>query len=273
MPALNGLRILVPESRELDLFTTMLEAAGATAVRCPLVQILPLEDTSAAARWIEHCIEGMFDDLILLTGEGLRHLLAISGPRRGEFIAALQHMRLIVRGPKPARALREVGVAKFLSAPVPTSGGVLTVFGAGALPGRKIAVQLYPGQGAAHMVSALRARGAEVMDITPYRYAADAETQFVAEIIRDLAAGKMDVIVFTASLQIERLLRVARDSGLDQALAQGLARTAIAAMGPVVQDALRKYGLHSAIQPETSFHMKPLVRAIIKWRAEQPPPA
>src|SRR5262249_19370517 len=71
-------RILVPESRELDLFAHMLEAEGATAVRCPLVTILDLEDTSPVDAWVKHLIAGEFDDLILLTGEGLRRILSVA---------------------------------------------------------------------------------------------------------------------------------------------------------------------------------------------------
>src|SRR3954468_23975708 len=110
MGALSGLKILVPESRELDLFAAMLEAEGAVTLRCPLVQILDLEDSSDAETWIGRCIAGDFDDLILLTGEGLRRLLALSGTRHEALVAALRRLRTITRGPKPARALREIGL-------------------------------------------------------------------------------------------------------------------------------------------------------------------
>ena len=71
-------RILVPESRELDLFARMLEAEGATALRCPLVTILDLDDPSPVEAWLAHLLASEFDDLILLTGEGLRRILAVA---------------------------------------------------------------------------------------------------------------------------------------------------------------------------------------------------
>jgi uroporphyrinogen-III synthase len=265
MGTLQGLKILVPESRELDLFAAMLEGEGAIALRCPLVRILPLHDTADAARWIDLCRDGAFDELILLTGEGLRHLLAISGSNCEAFIAALRRQRITVRGPKPTRALREIGLAPDVTAPAPTSEGVLETFGDADLAGRRIGVQLYPGQGGEKMVSALRRRGAEVFTVTPYRYATEAESGLVAGFIQALAAGEIDVIAFTASLQIERLMWVAKESGLEAELKKGLARTAIASIGPVMQDALQKYGLEAQIQPEGSYHMKPLARAIARW--------
>src|SRR4029079_8138670 len=80
MGALDGLTILVPESRELDLFAGMLETQGAHALRCPLVQIVDLEDGTEAQDWIGQMIAAPFDYTVLLTGEGLRRLLTLSGP-------------------------------------------------------------------------------------------------------------------------------------------------------------------------------------------------
>jgi uroporphyrinogen-III synthase len=264
MKTLQGMRILVPESRELDLFATMLGAEGAVALRCPMVRILPLHDAADASLWIDRCRDGAFDELILLTGEGLRHLLEIAGDRRDSFIAALRRLRITVRGPKPTRALRELGLSPDVTAPVPTSEGVLDTYGDGDLSGRRIGVQLYPGEGGERMVAALRRRGAEIFTVTPYRYASEAETAEVAGYIHRLAAGEVDVVAFTASLQIERLMWVAKECGLEAELKAGLARTPIASIGPVVQAALQKYGLDAAVQPETSYHLKPLVRAIAK---------
>jgi len=266
MPALDGLHILVPESRELDLFASMLEAEGATTLRCPLVQILDLEDRSEADRWIDEFIADPFDDLVLMTGEGLRRLLALSGARRDGFIATLSRTRTLTRGPKPARALREIGLAPGLAAKQPTSQGVLDTLAKDHLEGRRIGVQIYPGAGTQPLIAALRARGAEAFPVTPYRYASEAENEQVADIIRRLASASIGMVVFTASLQIDRLFEVARSAGSESELLKGLASTPIAAIGPVVEDALGKLGLTAAVRPETSFHLKPLVRAIAAWR-------
>src|SRR6185437_16224453 len=108
---LAGRRILVPESRELDLFARMLEERGAEAVRCPLVTIHDVEDPAPVEAWLKRLGAEAFDDLILLTGEGLRRLLGVA--RRGgmerQVVAALGKLRTITRGPKPARVLRELG--------------------------------------------------------------------------------------------------------------------------------------------------------------------
>ena len=266
MGALVGLKILVPESRELDLFAAMLEAEGGVALRCPLVQILDLEDRADADAWIDRCIAGDFEDLVLLTGEGLRRLLTLGRTRQDKLVAALGRLRTITRGPKPARALREVGLSPGLAAEVPTSDGILQALAKEDLTGRRIGVQLYPGDGAQHLVESLWARGALVSTVTPYRYASEAETGQVSDAIRALAAGQIGMIAFTATPQIERLVKVAQEVGLSEALAHGLAQTPIASIGPIVDEKLRRHGFTPTVRPQSSFHLKPLVRAIIAWR-------
>jgi uroporphyrinogen-III synthase len=262
MGALDGLTILVPESRELDLFAGMLEDQGAKALRCPLVRIAELDDSTEAAEWITEMIRAPFDYTVLLTGEGLRKLLDIAGEHRDALIAAFGKTRTMTRGPKPARALREIGLLPSLSASEPTSQSVLQVLEQERLLGSRIGVQLYPGDGAQPLVDGLRRHGAAVFAVTPYRYVTQTESAQVAQTIRDLAAGRIGMIAFTSSPQIERLFAVARESGLMLELTRGLARTQIAAIGPVMESALAAHGLSSAIRPAASFHLKPMVNAI-----------
>lgn len=263
--SLSGLRILVPESRELDLFAGMLEAQGAQTLRCPLVAILDLLDTSPAEAWLRRLISGGFDDLILLTGEGLRRLLAIAenvGIDR-DAVAALGRIRTIVRGPKPARVLREIGLSAGLSAATPTTEGVIETLSAIDLTGRRIGVQLYPGNTNDLLLNFLRSAGATPDAILPYRYASNTETAKVEEAIRQLADGNIDVVAFTSTPQVQRLEDVARERGMIDLLTAGLARTRIAAVGPVVAAAAERIGAKVDVLPETSFHMKPLVNAIV----------
>src|SRR5687767_15677681 len=103
---LAGRTIAVPETRELDVFAAMLERRGATVLRCPLVAILDAPDPQPVLEWVQRFNEGGFDDLILLTGEGLRRIVACierhSPPLKPGFVAQLARVRKITRGPKPA---------------------------------------------------------------------------------------------------------------------------------------------------------------------------
>src|SRR3979490_1626513 len=73
---LAGRTIAVPETREIEVFAAMLERRGATVVRCPMVAIRDAPDPAPVLQWSRGFARGACDDLILLTGEGLRRILA-----------------------------------------------------------------------------------------------------------------------------------------------------------------------------------------------------
>ncbi len=272
---LAGRRILVPESRELDLFARMLEERGAEAVRCPLVTIRDVGDPAPVEAWLQRLVAGALDDLILLTGEGLRRLLAVA-QRAGieeKAVSALKQLRTVTRGPKPARVLRELGLAPGLAAEIPTTEGIIATLRREQLAGRTVGVQLYPGNPNPLLLDFLKAAGAEPDPVLPYRYASDADGQLVDTVIRDMATGKFDAIAFTSTPQIERLEEVAKQHGLEAELRQGLARIRIAAVGPVAASALKKRGFDVAAMPATSFHLKPLINALVEVLSSAPPRA
>jgi uroporphyrinogen-III synthase len=162
--------------------------------------------------------------------------------------------------------LHELQLAAGLSAPQPTSQGVLDALSKEEIKGRRIGVQLYPGDGTKFILDELVARGAKVFPVTPYRYASQTESAQVASTIHAMASGHIGMIAFTSTPQIDRLVSVAQEYGLGKELADGFAKTPIASIGPIVEEALRKIGVKPSIQPSDSYHLKPLVRAIIASR-------
>jgi uroporphyrinogen-III synthase len=269
--SLTGRRICVPETRELDLLARMIEAEGAEAVRCPLVAIVDAPDPAPVAAWLDRFAGDPCDDLILLTGEGLRrlHAAALAAGAEKAFLGALVRPRKITRGPKPARALRELGLEPDLRAAEPTTDGVIAVLSPLALQGRRVGVQLYPDNPNDKLLDFLARAGARPDPVLPYAYASATETSRVIEIIDEMAAGRVDVIAFTSSPQVRRLFEVARSASREQTLQHGLALTRVAAVGPVVSAELEARQVKVAIAPQDAFFMKPLVRAIATAIADE----
>jgi uroporphyrinogen-III synthase len=262
--ALTGRRIVVPETRELDLMADMLERHGATAVRCPLVAIRDVEDAAPVEAWLERFIAAPPDDLILLTGEGLGRLVGFAERAGTEsaFVAALAKVRKITRGPKPARRLHMLGLKPDLPAPEPTTAGVIAALQGTNLAGRRVAVQLYPDPNPA-LLDFLTTAGATPDPVLCYAYASQSEDRLVEETIDAMAAGNIDLIAFTSSAQVKRLRDVAAASSRAAALRTALARTTIAAVGPVVAEAIEQAGGRVTVAPAQSFHLKPMVNAIV----------
>ena len=268
--SLSGARIVVPESRELDLFVSMIERAGGEALRCPLVSIHDLDDPAPVEAWLRRMAGGALDDLVLYTGEGLRRLHG-AAERAGiaaEFMAALGRVRTIVRGPKPARVLRGFGLAPGVSVEPPTTEGLAAALADLRPAGRRVGVQLYPGHPDT-LLEALAQAGAHVDPILPYRYASDREDARVADAIRAMAAGQVDMIALTSRPQVNRLVDVAAAQELGPALRDAAGRVLVAAVGPVTAEAARQAGWRVAAMPEASFHLKPMIAAMAAALAEK----
>ena len=258
---LSGRVIALPETRQLDLFANMLEKRGAGTRRCPLVGIHDSLDKEAVESWIQHYIDQPFDDLILLTGEGLRRLLGFAErmEKKTAFVKALSASRMITRGPKPARELRLLGYKADLPAAAPTTEGVIQTLSEHDLSGRQVGVQLYGDNPNTPLIDFLEKAGATAWPVAPYRYADAAESDAVVALIRDMAAGQIDAIGFTSSPQVTRLVKVAKQNQLEEALAKGMNKTLVAAVGPLVADSLREAGFEVDLMPTDSFFLKPLV--------------
>ena len=259
---LAGRTVAVPEGRELEVFATMLERRGASVLRCPLIAIRDAPDPAPVLEFARALAQQRFDDLILTTGEGLRRILDCIARHepglRDAFLAALTRVRKITRGPKPARALRELGLKPDLAPEPPTTAGIIANLSAEPLAGRRVAVQLYGSEPNRPLLGFLERAGATVQTVAPYVYADAADDQAVQGLLARLAAGEVDAIAFTSTPQVERLFAAAPAATVRAALA----RTLVAAVGPVVAGTLQRHGTEAHLMPEESFFLKPLTAAL-----------
>ncbi len=261
---LAGRLVALPETRELDRLVALLEADGAQTLSCPLVAIVDSPDSAAVDAWLNILAASGFDDLIFLTGEGLRRLHARAERTgcRDAFLQGLTHARRITRGPKPARALHELGLSTDLPANVPTTQGVIDTLSALDLKGRRVGVQLYGSDPNLRLMEFLEQAGALASPVAPYIYAPASDEARVAELIEGLASGRIDAIAFTSASQVDRLFQVAEGRQLLETLKTGLSRCQVASVGPIVSESLADRGVRTDIMPDKSFVMKRLTNAM-----------
>ncbi len=257
---LAGRTIALAEGRQLEELAALLEKEGATTLRCPMVSMLDAPDSGPVIAWLRDLIAGRFDLVILMTGEAVRRLLGFA-EREGldeAFLAALGQTRTLTRGPKPGRVLRELGLTPTKVAAAPTTEGVIETLRAESLQGKTVGLTLFGGPNPT-LEDYLHKAGATIKPVLSYVYAPAADADRVADLIARLAAGKLDGIVFTSTPQVERLFEVASERGLEDQLQQGLRRTSVAAVGPIVAETLREKQVEVNVCPEQGFVMKNLV--------------
>src|ERR1700754_5212582 len=273
---LTGYRILILETREEAQFSRLLSEQGADVLQCPMFTINDAPDATPIEAWIRRAIDKPFDDLVLMTGEGLRRLMKRVrhiGVEQ-EFVAALGKSRKFARGPKPGKALREIGLEPQITTEKPTSEGVAEMLSRLDLEGSRVGLQLYPDKDHGALIGAIKSQGAEVDTVLPYVYDTKAADANIVTAIDEMARGRVDVIALTNLGQIRRLIDTAKQHGWEEKLREGLSQTPIASVGPAVSDELKSHGLTAAIYPaDEAFFMRPLISAMATALAKHPPRA
>ena len=105
----------------------------------------------------------------------------------------------------------------------------------------------------------------------PYVYDAKAADTNIVTAIDEMANGRIDAIALTSSGQVRRLIEVAQAHGCEARLREGLSKTPIASVGPVVSDELKAHGLRTDIYPANdAYFMKPLISAMAVELGKRP---
>lgn len=265
---LLGRRIALPESRELDLFAALLERRGAGVLRCPLVDIRDTPEPAPVLEWLRNFCAGSCDDLLVYTGEGVHRLLSLLEQHlpelRESFLAQLARVRIIARGPKPGRVLREFGIRPAWVADPATTPGMIDLLRTLDLRGHRVGVQLYGSEPNTPLMDFLARSGAQALPVAPYVYADAADDAEVLALMDAMQRGDIDAIAFTSLQQVNRLFRLADTLQRREVLLHALAKTIVAAVGPLVADALQHHGVQAQVVPEENYYLKPLTQALIE---------
>ena len=258
----DGLRVAAFESRLAAEMARLITYHGGRPLVAPSMREIPLQENPEALAFGEKLLRGEYDVLILLTGVGTRTLFAVLETRypRSDILAAFARVVRVCRGPKPIAALRGLGLEPGIAVPEPNTWLELleTLDAAAPVQGKRVAVQEY-GITNLELIQGLRDRGALVTRVPIYRWAFPEDLGPLQEALQTIADGKVDVALFTNANQVDNLMRLARDSGLDHRVREALDRSVVASVGPVASQNLRDQGLHVDVEPPHP-KMGPLVR-------------
>ncbi len=243
------MRVLSLESRRAVEMAQLIRNRHGDPVVAPSMREVPLDRNEEAFAFAERLFAGEFDMMILLTGVGTRLLNQALETRfpGGRFIDALRKLPVVARGPKPAAVLREWQVPMAALAPEPNTWREVLAVTEGRAE-RRIAVQEY-GKPSVELLDGLRARGVEVTCVRVYQWDLPEDTAPLREACARLAAGTLDVALFTTSIQIAHLLRIAAEMGIEQAVKDAFSRIVVASIGPTTSEALEEYGIHADLEP------------------------
>jgi uroporphyrinogen-III synthase len=265
MPATNfqGLTVLTLESRRGQEISRLIETYGGKPFHAPAMREVPLSSNLEALKFADALFAEKFDVVVFLTGVGARALsTVVEGAHPTEkFLEALRKVAVFARGPKPVAVLREWGVPVALTAPEPNTWRELLRAiedSKQELRGKQVAVQEY-GVSNPELLAGLRDRGAQVTAVPVYQWDLPEDTGPLQGAVEEVIAGRIDVALFTTSVQIHHLFQIADQAGKKDALKIGMERVVKASIGPTTSEVLRSYGLLvelEASHPKMGFLVK-----------------
>ncbi|MGA8594752.1 MAG: uroporphyrinogen-III synthase [Bryobacteraceae bacterium] len=262
----GGLRVLSLESRRSAEIETLIRRQGGEPFVAPSVKERALDDEHTDAfRMLAGMEAGRFELLVLMTGVGLKFWREVIAARYsiGRADEALGKVRLLARGPKPSVVLRSAGLAPDITIPEPNTWHEI-VEAIRRRPERRIAIQEY-GRPNREFVAALEQLGAQVDTFALYRWELPEDLGPLCEAVRRLASRDVDVVLFTSSIQLEHLLRVAEERQMRAQVLETLARdVVIGSIGPITSQELVGSGLKPDVTPSS-----PKMGALVLAAAEQ----
>ena len=230
----------------------MIAKRGGVPSVSPSMREVPLERNQAAIDFANRLVTGGIDVIVFLTGVGTR-ILVQQVERyvdRGRFLAAVSDIKSVVRGPKPLAVLREFGITPTLTVPEPNTWRELLATLDEKLPVANLVVGLQEyGVTNPSLIAGLEARGATVDAVHVYDWALPTDCGPLEQNVRRIAAGEIDVALFTSANQVLNLLKLADDLGLADELRSRFRTVVVASIGPTTSEMLRNHDLPVDLEP------------------------
>lgn len=263
----QGLHIAAFESRMASEMTRLIERYGGRTSVVPALRELPLSDQSAALRFGARLTTRGVDILILLTGIGTTALFDVLKSRHEwpTLLESLKQTALVARGPKPAAALKTLGLRPTLTVPEPNTwvDVVSTLDEYRPVKGLTVAVQEY-GASNPDLLDALQRRGAEVLPVPIYKWALPENLAPLRQVLDQIIAGQVSGILITNAAQVDHVMQVLEQDGKLNAFRAALKKIVVASIGPTASERLRHHDWPVDLEPS-----HPKMGILVKETSEQ----
>jgi nitrite reductase (NADH) large subunit len=228
-------RILLFGPSDLDSVARILRDLGADVQR---FELAASGSTRSLESWISELMEGAFDDILFLTGQGVRVLVefALQRGREDDVQRALSRARIAASGAKTRAALAEIGLRPAIVGDEPNGPTLLEALSAASFSGRTLGVAALSCD--PRLVAAVTSRGANVRVLG----GDDAPDSRPRALLGRILGRDFDSIALGSSREIDSLFEAAAPSQRAE-LANALRRSNVVALGQAVARALHERGV------------------------------
>jgi uroporphyrinogen-III synthase len=246
MKDLTGKRIAIAADRQSEAIRTMVEKKGGEAVVYSIQGKQHLDEQTSREN-VKTFLAEEFEWAVLTTGIGAR-TLAESASKAGlaeAFISKLKKTKLVIRGSKTMKWLKENDLQPYLLSEDGTMNNLLEAFAEESASESRIFLQAY-NQDDARLKEELEHNGGNVYLSQPYIHEAPPK-ETVTRLQEAISARSVDAVLFTSKKQVINLFSEENSTLIPAFDGEVLA----AAVGKVTAGELENRGITEVLQPES----------------------
>lgn len=261
---LAGFTVAVTADRRREEQVELLRRRGASVLEGPTVRTLPLGDHEALHEAIGVLVACPPEVTVFLTAVGARGLFAAADSHGldAALVEVVARSTIVVRGPKASGAAMALGLDVSWTAPTARSSEVLARLVPLARQGARIAVQR-DGAHHPHLAEALRAEGADAVDVPVYRWELPEDRSAAVRLVDAVCDDRVDAVTFTSSPAVQNLVAIAEEAGRAGELRAAFDRRSLAVcVGPVCDETARAAGLAQTVVPSRA-RLGSMVQALV----------
>ena len=261
--SLAGYAVGITADRRWEEQAELLSRRGATVLHGPTIRTLPLGSAEDLRRATEQVILEPPDIVVANTGIGMRAWLsAAESWGLGEALhGALDSSKIFARGPKASAAAHQAGLEVTARAASELMSELIELIVATGISGRRVAFQCH-GDDSPLAITALKAAGANVIEIPIYRWILPESSTAAEVLIQAIANHNVHAVTFTSAPAVRNLFLIATEMGLEQQVRTALSSAVLAVMvGPVCAAAAKEVGISACIVPD-KYRLGPMIRAL-----------
>ncbi|HEX5367478.1 MAG TPA: uroporphyrinogen-III synthase [Acidimicrobiales bacterium] len=257
---LTGHTVGITGHRRWEEQAEMLTRRGAQVVHGPVMHTTLLHDSDATVGATRAAVGSPVDVVVLSTGIGTRSWFAAaeSVGLDGALRAAAGAATVVARGPKARSAGIGAGLDVAWQASDETNAEVVAHLARAGVAGRRVVVQRDGGEPV--LADAIRALGAEVVDVPVYRWHAPESSAPAVRLIEAACAGRLDAVTFTCAYAVGNTFALAPDPDALRAALDG--PVLAVAVGPVCAAALHRHGVERVVEPARA-RLGAMVKALV----------
>lgn len=269
---LAGRRIAVTAHRRAEDQMGALRRRGAEVLAAPSLKLVPVEQEEQVIADTRRLLAARPELFVITTGYGFKRWWEVveAAGLSQEALEVLSEADLWVRGPKGRAAVRNLGLQDAGISPDETLPRLVDLLQHAYGRGLSGAVVGWQENGFADrdQRQRLAEAGAQILTVTPHRWADADETGVVPELVREVCARRIDAVTFTSAAGAQALVSAAAALGLAEDFAAAFhpgqdasARAVVAAtVGPVTAQPLEEAGI-PALVPER-FRMGAMINQL-----------